>query len=879
MHLPFAYELMRELKPQTFVELGVYRGESYFAFCQSVEENRLETQCFGIDTWRGDIHSGVYGPEIGREVAEHNVRYARFSRLLQMTFDEALEHFAPASIDLLHIDGAHRYEDVKHDFEAWRSKLSRRAIVLFHDATERSGDFGVFRLWHEIAKPRRSFLFDFGHGLGVWKRAALSEADPVFLKRLFGARKEEATRIHAEYALKAAALRLIAEQNGELARTRDAPTARVFAPHRAIVEEMYTSAARLNISQWQRLSIDLPWGVGDGSQGIRFDPVDRAGVVEVAGVMLRSSANGEVRWSARKPADLQQLTIAGTCVRVPDRRTLRLLCYSDDPQIRLPLLDARAFAEPFVFQAWIRFDPAYTAMQAAAKELSDASRALEVANSRLAVLERENDRNGSEQRSAKLVVYAAGPRGYDEQAKLELGYRLDCWAHLHIALEHGLGCQELRVDPIDCPGLIDIAGVAINSAVTGGRLWQAHDGNEQMAQVRICGSAVRVPHPRLVRVLSYGNDAQLLLPALSAPEFSGPLRLELWLRSRINESAIGEAVRSLADSASAHSFAESQLALAAEDRAGEAEASAQSEILRAEVNKLADERKKLDNEVVTLRKGKAQSQRKVDQMRSEIAAVAEQRDAALSKLEAARQKSEEYRRTIDEFEGETIKLREKLVSADDTMNKQRSESERAQAECMTLQRQLDIASAELVTAAHELTTTRSEIAHVRQQLEEHRKRLAPAEYEWWPSFVRSVRRWAGSVHEDEATETVTLVEPPHTHWIDQPRAPSNADEEVVISGWVIHPDGDLIQRIRSRIGELMFVGIYGYERLDVGASFPTRPDAKYSGFEIRAALPPGCHRLNLQHASANSEWQTFATFDHEVLDARTGSLEEVRNHA
>ena len=39
MHLPFAYDLMREFRPSSFVELGVYKGESYFTFCQSAAEN------------------------------------------------------------------------------------------------------------------------------------------------------------------------------------------------------------------------------------------------------------------------------------------------------------------------------------------------------------------------------------------------------------------------------------------------------------------------------------------------------------------------------------------------------------------------------------------------------------------------------------------------------------------------------------------------------------------------------------------------------------------------------------------------------------------------------------------------------------------------
>jgi len=65
MHLPFAWDLIKEFKPEVLVELGVYRGESYFGFCQSVAGHGLATRCYGVDTWRGDIHMGSYGSEIG----------------------------------------------------------------------------------------------------------------------------------------------------------------------------------------------------------------------------------------------------------------------------------------------------------------------------------------------------------------------------------------------------------------------------------------------------------------------------------------------------------------------------------------------------------------------------------------------------------------------------------------------------------------------------------------------------------------------------------------------------------------------------------------------------------------------------------------------
>ena len=57
-NLPFAYDLIAVLQPRLFVELGTDRGESYFAFCQSILENRTATRCFAVDTWLGDQQAG-----------------------------------------------------------------------------------------------------------------------------------------------------------------------------------------------------------------------------------------------------------------------------------------------------------------------------------------------------------------------------------------------------------------------------------------------------------------------------------------------------------------------------------------------------------------------------------------------------------------------------------------------------------------------------------------------------------------------------------------------------------------------------------------------------------------------------------------------------
>ncbi len=167
-HAPFAFWLIEKLRPRTLAELGTHGGYSYFAFCQAVKALEIPTQCYAVDTWQGDEHTGYYGEDFFQNVSDYNEKnYSAFSRLVRSTFDDAVDHFSDGSIDLLHIDGLHFYEDVKHDFETWKPKLSDRAIVLFHDTNVRERNFGVFRLWEELSKDSPSFEFLHGHGLGV----------------------------------------------------------------------------------------------------------------------------------------------------------------------------------------------------------------------------------------------------------------------------------------------------------------------------------------------------------------------------------------------------------------------------------------------------------------------------------------------------------------------------------------------------------------------------------------------------------------------------------------------------------------------------------------------------------------------------------------
>ena len=171
----FAYDYLCFRRPHLVVELGTHYGCSAFAFQQAIMDNGLPTRFIAVDTWAGDDFTRRdYSKDVHAAYCRvKDLCYAGVNaRRMRMTFDEANVHFADGRIDLLHIDGSHRYEDVKRDFKLWRPKIRKNGVIFFHDTGEdlyEGAPMGSHIFWKEMTETYPwTITLPFSNGLGIY---------------------------------------------------------------------------------------------------------------------------------------------------------------------------------------------------------------------------------------------------------------------------------------------------------------------------------------------------------------------------------------------------------------------------------------------------------------------------------------------------------------------------------------------------------------------------------------------------------------------------------------------------------------------------------------------------------------------------------------
>jgi hypothetical protein len=132
------------------VEIGVDYGWSLFHMAMDFRDAVF----FGVDPH-------LTNPEAGEWVTKHAKNFPNV-RLLKMDSEEACR-VIEGTVDLVHIDGDHRYESVRRDFELWSPKVAPGGCILFHDVAAIAD---VRRLFDEL--PGRKEMIQDHFGLGCW---------------------------------------------------------------------------------------------------------------------------------------------------------------------------------------------------------------------------------------------------------------------------------------------------------------------------------------------------------------------------------------------------------------------------------------------------------------------------------------------------------------------------------------------------------------------------------------------------------------------------------------------------------------------------------------------------------------------------------------
>ena len=155
------------------VEVGCWKGRATFAFMANIPRDQFSLHC--VDTFLGsEEHKESLGGSSTRPAFEKNLKERGLLEqvnIIQKESVEAAEEFKDGSLDIVFIDAAHDYENVKLDILAWLPKLKPHGLMIGHDyphPNDPNGGFKeLFECVNKYVKNSDSF-YHFGYSAGLW---------------------------------------------------------------------------------------------------------------------------------------------------------------------------------------------------------------------------------------------------------------------------------------------------------------------------------------------------------------------------------------------------------------------------------------------------------------------------------------------------------------------------------------------------------------------------------------------------------------------------------------------------------------------------------------------------------------------------------------
>jgi glycosyltransferase involved in cell wall biosynthesis/predicted O-methyltransferase YrrM len=140
----YLYGLAKGATEGCIVEVGSYRGRSTASLAFGVDAGaRLPVYAVEPHEQFSGLFGGEFGPADRGSFMKTMIETGlyRHVRLVNVS-SEFLSEKWPMPVSVLFIDGDHRYEAVKRDFDRWRGKLAPGAVVVLDDALDPSSGPG-----------------------------------------------------------------------------------------------------------------------------------------------------------------------------------------------------------------------------------------------------------------------------------------------------------------------------------------------------------------------------------------------------------------------------------------------------------------------------------------------------------------------------------------------------------------------------------------------------------------------------------------------------------------------------------------------------------------------------------------------------------------
>ncbi|MFO1451516.1 MAG: glycosyltransferase [Opitutaceae bacterium] len=96
-----------------------------------------------------------------------------------------------------------------------------------------------------------------------------------------------------------------------------------------------------------------------------------------------------------------------------------------------------------------------------------------------------------------------------------------------------------------------------------------------------------------------------------------------------------------------------------------------------------------------------------------------------------------------------------------------------------------------------------------------------------------------------------------TFSVDYPQLWSFGINKVVVRGWCLTREASVLKKVRARIAQRIYPGVYGLKRMDVLAALRDTPQAEYSGFKIDVLLEETDEEIFLEVCDSHGVWHRF----------------------